>query len=367
MAFLHYEDIKIAALTSTVPKNTQKAIIPSDKSAGRYARNFIRQTGVLERHISMSEQTCTDLGYVAAKRALEQTDWSPESLDALIFMSQTPDFNIGTGNAFILHKHLGLPESCFAFDITLGCASFPFGLSVCAGYLQQPSIKRVLMISGDTQWGFVNSKEALLAEQLFLFGEGTTALLLEKGEAPSIDIELCADGRGFEYLFNPLAGFRNNWRRGNRYLLASGIEIESPPAKGPQYMDGSAISSFSILTVAETIKAFLDKIRRSIGSYDGVVFHQANLQLLNSLAKKLGIEKEKMPISIDRYGNTSGASPSLTMCDAYGTHKAGNLSLLVCAFGIGLAWGVVSMEIDSSVIQPIISTDFRFEEGFVIS
>lgn len=365
MAFLHFDNIGIAALACAVPEFTQCVNQDHDGDEAPYIKNFIKKIGIRQRQVSLIEQTTTDLGHAAMERALASAGWDSNSLDALIYMSQMPDFNPGTGNAFVMHKRLALTASCMAFDITLGCSSFPYGLAVCASLLQQAHIHRIAMVSGDNAWSCVTSKDILLKENPFLFGEGTTALLLEKKENSPLDASLFSDGSGYQYLFNPVAGSRNNWRTGTRITLENGREVDVPRPKAGNYMDGPEITVFSTTTVVDAIKDFLERTGRPISSYDGLILHQANRQIVRTIAKRVGADEAQVPFSLDRYANTSGASVPLTIADAYGGRREGVLSLLTCAYGIGLSWGIASFDIDASVIQPIFRTDRRFDEGYI--
>lgn len=365
MALLHFNNVGIAALTVAVPDFIQKINTNPEFVYAAYARNFIKKMGIRQRHISLTEQTCTDLGYAAIIKALNKAKWKSESIDALIFLSQTPDFNPGTGNSFMLLNHLGLSGDILAFDITLGCSSFPYGLSVCSSLLQQNGINRIAMVCGDTQWSFTTNKESLLQEGVFIFGEGTAVLLLENEYNKSIDIALHSDGKGYKYLYNPCAGSRNNWRHGRMIHLDDGTQVPVLPAKSGTYMDGVEITAFSTNTVVSSIKDFLANIKMDINSYDGLILHQANKQIINAIARKLDTKNIDVPISLDRYGNTSGASVLLTIADAYANKGNREIDLCIAAYGIGLSWGVASLRINSDKIEPIFTCSERFEEGFI--
>lgn len=364
MAYLEFDNISIAALAGAVPAHVQTLEEAARRNPAQ-VYSFQKHTGVLQRHISVTRQTSVDLGYAAALKALGKAGWEAQSLDALIFMSQTPDFNAGTGNAFIAHYMLGLREDVLAFDIPLACSSFPYGLSVCSALLQQPSIKRVLMLSGDTQWHFYeNGIPIAAANGTFMFGEASTALLLERQPDNSpLRIALYTDGSGYKYLFNPLGGARNAWEDDKKILLPNG-DTHTPFGKFG-YMDGLEITAFSTTKVVKHIHNFLDTQNKSLADYDGLILHQANLQIVKTIAKRLKISMEKVPVSLDRYGNTSGASASLTIADAYAATKKDKLSLLICAFGTGLSWGIVSLGIRPTVIEPVFTYEGRFEEGYV--
>lgn len=358
MAFLHFDNVGIAALAGALPDHVQKIDLDPQHPRAAYIANFVRQTGIRQRHISITEQTATDLGHTALCRALERAGWEAQSLDALIFMSQTPDFNPSTSNSHVLHNHMKLGEHVLAFDITQGCASFPYGLSVCASLLQQAHINRIAMVSGDTIWPLYASREALLEAPVFLSGEGCTALLLEKASSP-VDIALHSDGAGYHFLYDPWSGVRNAWRR-FRGVMPNGEVYE-----GGGYMDGMEITSFSTMRVVDSIKVFLERIGKGVQDYDGVVLHQANMQILKTMIRRLKVDRAKAPTTVERLGNTNGASVSLTMVDAYAGRDEGALNLLVSAFGVGLSWGVVSLSLNPAVIAPMVTCSNRFEEDFL--
>jgi 3-oxoacyl-[acyl-carrier-protein] synthase-3 len=113
------------------------------------------------------------------------------------------------------------------------------------------------------------------------------------------------------------------------------------------------------------VREYAEKTGRPADSYDAVVLHQANMMVLKNIAKRLGVEFEKCPVSIDRYGNTSSASVPLTISDKYGEDKDGKeLSLLTSGFGIGLSWGVLDFTINTDDIYPVLATDITFDDGF---
>jgi len=360
MALLHFDNVGIVALAGVLPDHVQKINMDPQHPKAAYIAGFVKQTGIKQRHISITEQTSTDLGYAALLLALERAGWDAQSLDALVFMSQTPDFNPSTGNAHVLHNHMKLGQHVLAFDITLGCSSFPYGLSVCASLLQQSTINRIAMISGDTVWPLYSSKEELLDDPTFLAGEGCTAILLKKEPSTPLDISLHSDGSGYHFLYNPWGGVRNAWRR-TKGVMPNGEIYEG----GGSYMDGMEITSFATLRVVDDIRVFLENIKQSINDFDGVVLHQANMQIVKTMARRLKIPAEKLPLAMEQLGNTSGGSVSLTMVDAYAGCSKAHLKLLVSAFGIGLSWGIVSLQLNPSVIVPMRSTSSCFSEDFL--
>ena len=124
--------------------------------------------------------------------------------------------------------------------------------------------------------------------------------------------------------------------------------------------------TFSITETPEIITQFLDLYKYDKDSFDCYAFHQANIFILKQLIKKLKLDKEKMPISIDRYGNNSVSSIPLTLCDYYGnTTDDAVKNVLACGFGVGLSWGVAAFKINTADIYPIIETEDYYREGKV--
>lgn len=365
MPFLHFDNIEITAMAAAVPETVQ-TLETVPPSLQEQAKSFQKFTGVKQRHISLCRQTALDLACCAARELFEQSGIKAEEIDGIIFMSQTPDFNAGTGNAFLAHYLLQLKSDCLAFDIPLACSSFPYGISVAASLLQQPGINKILMLSGDTQWAFYPDGKPFVAPGgPFMFGEASTAIVIEKSfKAMPLDIALFTDGSGYKYLYNPLGGCRNAWVNGSAFKLPNGDVHYTVGKFG--YMDGIEITNFSTTRVVRDIKDFLIKTGTSIADFDGIILHQANRQIVTSIAKRLKADLAKVPLSLDRYGNTSGASASLTMIDAYADSDARDLYLLLAAFGTGLSWGILSMHLNPQVIHPVVPCSYRFSEADAI-
>ena len=362
MPYLDFSNVSIAALAGCTPTPVQ-SLEKAKKSIPEKVIAFQKLTGVIERHISLTRQTAVDLGCSAAKRAMNSIGWGPESLDGIIFLTQTPDFNAGTGNSFLAHYILGLRSDALAFDIPLACSSFPYGLSVAASLLQQQHIQRLLVISGDSQWHFYpDGNPVAYPDSAFMFGESATALLLEKDQtAKRMTIALHTDGSGYKYLYNPLGGVRNAWISVKSILLPNGDTFTSSGKFG--YMDGIEILNFSTTTVVDSIREFMHTTAASFDNYDGLVLHQANLKIIKTIAKRLRVNMDKVPVSLDRYGNTSGASTPFTMVTAYAGGNKDELTLLCCSFGTGLSWGIVSLTLRPKNIVPVFYTDDRFAEA----
>ena len=131
------------------------------------------------------------------------------------------------------------------------------------------------------------------------------------------------------------------------------------------YMNGTDVFSFTISEVPVAIKDFIDITGVGIDGYDCFAFHQANQYISKQLAKKLKIPMEKMPLCLDRYGNTSAPAVTMALCDKYGDSHGKMIQTMFCCFGVGLSWGVASAMINTNDILPIIETDELFKEGII--
>lgn len=359
MANFLYNNVNIVAVTCAVPSYCQvidEHLIASD----RYCKNFVKQTGVKRRYISITEQTCVDLGVVALKNALEIANWDKDSLDIVIFDSQTPDYCGGTGNSTFIHHYLALPQTCSALDLNLGCSGFPYSLATASSLLQQENINRVAVLLGDTQWCNYKNVNEIISEKCFLMGEAVGVVLLEKQQSYCSKYSLFTNGHGYKHLLHVGTGFKNSWRKEDKYILPNG-EI----ASNGNYMDGIEVALFTNTDACDSINNYLIQSRASFSDYDYVLLHQANLQLIKGITKKLNIPDEKVPLSIDKYANTSTASAVVTLCSEFGNNHQGLKHFLNSSFGIGLSWGISDLFINTDVIGEIKTTDLVLKEHFL--
>jgi len=368
MSFLSYSNINIAGLAAAVPSHIQHRDMSQND---RRSNAFFKRTGVKQRHISITSQTSMDMGFVASKSILKKAGWDVKSIDAILSFTQSPDFYPGPGNAYLLQYRLGIREDALVLDSTMGCSAFSYALATAASFLQNPNIKKLLIVCGDSHWYQYATSEAILAHNEFLHGEGTVAILLERKEqSPPMHINLHADGSGYKYLFIPFGGIRNKHKHKETVILPDGATFHSTKeavANGVvEYMDGLEVTSFATGTVVKAIQNFLVQERKTLDDFDGLILHQANMQIITTIAKRLELSMDKVPVSIDRYGNTNGASVPITMVDAYANSQKDSLSLLSAGFGVGLSWGIASFNISPAVIAPIIYVDGDiFEEALV--
>jgi 3-oxoacyl-[acyl-carrier-protein] synthase-3 len=193
-----------------------------------------------------------------------------------------------------------------------------------------------------------------------MYGDAGAAVLLEKTDDEiSTTTLLRSDGTRYKAIILPAGGFRDMNPGHERFRCSDGIERSLYDI----CMDGTSVFSFSITDVPKALNDYLEYTGTSVTDYDAFVFHQANEFIIKQIIRRLKLNKEAVPISLDRYGNTGGISIPLTLCDAFGETDNERKRVLMSGFGIGLSWGVTSVTIDSSKIYPITETDDYYKEG----
>lgn len=360
MAVFKFNNIKVSGITCVMPST----VVPTDSYKSLFGveevEKFMNMTGITQTRRTAPHQTASDMATTAARHLMEKKGVAKEDIKALVFGTHSPDYR-RPASAFIIQKQLGLTTETAVFDISLGCSSTVYGIQVVASMMANSDIDKAILVVGDTAGKTTNPKDRA---SIMLIGEASIAILLEKTEsAPPITSLMRSDGEGYRYLIVPGGGYRNL----NASPAEEVCQDGNTRSLHNSFMQGTSVFTFTISDVPKAIKDFWSLTNTSLDDYDCLAFHQANLLILKQIAKKLKIPAEKMPLTLSKYGNTSGASQIVTLCDAYGDKAGENLKVLLIGFGVGISWGVCSIEINSSDIFPIIEDDTIFEAGIINS
>ena len=360
MAFFEFNHIHVAGVACAVPKNEVKTESYKPVFGDEEVDKFMTMTGVKASHRTLEHQTCSDLGYRAARELLEHKGVKPEEIGVLIFSSHSPDYR-RPSTAFVLQHRLGVPEEAVCYDISLGCSSLVVGMQTVASILSTSDMKYGLLFVGDTAGKSVNPHDRSSA---MLFGEAGAVMLIEKtqNEADRIKALLRSDGSGYKYMIIPGGGYRNLHASEEVVMCADGNERTLMNS----FIQGASVFTFTIFDVPRLIKDFWSLTATTPQDYDCFAFHQANLYILKQIAKKTKIPFERMPITLDRYGNTSGASAIVSLCDVYGNDEENKtIKVMACGFGIGISLGATSFDINTADILPIMEDDEIFTDGLI--
>lgn len=289
----------IRGIVSCVPKN----VVKNEDDA------FIKMTGVRERRIATNEQDVLTLGFRAAVRLLDGLGWTPESIGAIVFVTQTPTVRMPC-MAAILAGRMGL--TCAAFDIGQACAGYVMGLWVAETLAQ-----RVLLIVGDTV-----SKMCPPDDKLF--GDCVTATALENtGKNWAISAEFGTDGTGWKHL------------------------VADPSLR----MNGVEVMNFALRTVPPLVRSVTMN-----ANVDYYLFHMANEFILKQVMKKCSLPEIKVPMNISRYGNTSSASIPLLMADSAATEvlKGRTNRIAMIGFGAGFTHAGIMLDLEPLAVCEVV-------------
>ena len=294
-------------------------------------RKITGMAGIKSRRMADPDVCTSDLCFSAAKVLLERIAWDPASVDGLILVTQTPDYVMPSTSCVLQHR-LGLPETCAAFDVGLGCSAYVYGVWLANSLLASAACKRILLLTGETPSKFVDPKDRATA---LLFGDAGTATALEASADPSMQAHyiMMTDGSGADDLIVPGGSFRNRF-----------------PEDDAQYcvhMNGGHVFDFTRKRVPALIDDLLAMSGRASRDFSYFVFHQANEYLIKFLASKANIDLAQVPFSIADFGNTGAASVPLTLAMA-GVPEAGDpdgYHVMLLGFGVGLSWGGVSLRV----------------------
>lgn len=349
MAFLQIDNVAVKGVSAAVPFNTVENKNVYRDEWGSY-EDFVSTTGI-ERHRNALSSICSsDLCLASAERLLTDLKWEKKSIDAIIFVSQTPDYLEPATSCIIQHR-LGLPTSCMTLDIQLGCSGWVHGLSVLSALMQNGSIRRGLLLAGDTPSKNCSTNDKSTYP---LFGDAGTTTALEYDEnARKITFEMNTDGEGYNVIIIPDGGYRNQVSVESLKEIDHGDGIVS--SRVNVSMDGMSVFSFAISKAPKGIRSVAEKAGVDLLGVDFVFLHQANLFMNEKIRSKLKLQPEQVPYSLKDFGNTSCASIPLTMVTQC-RNKLQNAKLtnVGCGFGIGLSWGSVLFETDRIVIPEII-------------
>lgn len=301
-----------------------------------------RMIGVDARRRAAPGQTTADLCQAAAETLLGELGWERDSVDALIFISQTPDYTL-PATACALHGRLGLQSSCAAFDVNLGCSGYAYGLWLAGRMLDGVAIGRVLLLVGDTISKTVDPGDRATA---LLFGDAGSATALEFDPlAAPAHFVLGTDGRGERHLMIPASAHRP-------YQDDDARLAGRDPAC--LFMDGGEIFNFTLTHIPPLVNDLLALAAKPRDMVDAFLFHQANTFMLKHIIKKAKLPPEKAPLNMARFGNTSSASIPLLVCDQLPQLSTSAMTVAMFGFGVGYSWAAALMELPPLAVNRLI-------------
>ena len=288
------------------------------------------RTGIKERRISKTEST-GDLATEVAKQLLEKSGISADELDFIILATMTPD-SMMPSTAARVQARIGARKA-FAFDLTAACSGFTFALSTAEKFISSGRFSKGLVIGSETMSKTLDWTDRSTA---VLFGDGAGGVLLEASDKQHFLAEsLNSDGSRSECLTYGQTG------------LTSPFSVQEN-LDAFLKMDGRAVFDFAIRDVAKSIKETIEMSPVSAEELDYLLLHQANKRILDKMARKIGVDRDKLPANMTKYGNTSAASIPILLseCVEEGLIRLdGSQNILLSGFGGGLTWGTLIVTI----------------------
>ena len=295
---------------------------------------FIKKIGVKCRHICAADEAAGDLAFHAAEKLFAEHELDRHEIDFILLCTQHPD-HLGPHTAAHLQHRLGLKKSVGSMDIALGCSGYIYGLAVAKGLIETGLAKKILFITSSVYTKYINRADKSTRP---LFGDGATATWLDGGAQESLRAFVFgSDGSRFDKLIIPVGG--------SRHMPRDNPEIFSTDENGNYrsnweiFMDGMAITYFTLREVPPLVEKVLDAAKLTRADLDYCIFHQANKFMMTYLRDKAGLLDVPFHNDISETGNLVSGSVPLAIEQVVKNFGAENLKrVMLAGFGVGLSW-----------------------------
>ncbi|MBI5720130.1 MAG: ketoacyl-ACP synthase III [Burkholderiales bacterium] len=326
------EGFRIAGISTCVPPHAADNLDPALGFDPEEVRKVVAMAGVRQRRVVDDGVTSADLCFEAAEHLLQRLGWERDSISGLIFVTQSPDYFLPSTSC-MLHHWMGLPDTCAAFDVGLGCSGYPYGLYLAATMLRGGGHRRILMLHGETPSRFVDPADHATT---LLFGDSGSATALELDEQGRGHFCLHTDGSGHAGLIMRGGGFRDRFPADPRHLSLE--------------MDGAGVFSFTIKRVPPLLADALAQAGCEVADVDAYVFHQSNRFMIKHLAKKCGLPEDRVPMTLEDNGNCGGPSVAVTATRRLPAARARPLKVMLLGYGVGLSWGAAVVDLQPDAV-----------------
>jgi 3-oxoacyl-[acyl-carrier-protein] synthase-3 len=291
---------------------------------------IMSRVGIKERHILKGEgKGPSDMAVKAVEQIFEKTGTTPEEIDLIVFATTTPD-HVFPATANILADKLGI-RNAHGFDLNAGCSGFLYALDTASKFVECGNKKKVLVVGSDKMSSIVDYTDRTTC---VLFGDAAGAVLLEPGEEEYgiIDSILRSDGFGRKYLKMEAGGSINP---------ASHATVDA--RQHYIFQDGRHVFKHAVSKMADVAVEMMEKHNITANELAWLVPHQANMRIIEATAERMGLDKNRVMINIQRYGNTTSATLPLCLWEWENQLKKGD-NIILAAFGAGFTWGSILLK-----------------------
>ena len=336
MAYLDINHVKLQGVTVCIPKNIvenmEYEVVPAEQR-----QKFVETIGIERRRVADADVCTSDLCQRAAEHLLEKIGWERETIDCLIFISQTPDYKM-PATSCVLQERLGLKKQLLSLDISQGCSGYVYGLGVAGSLMQSGTMKRCLLLVGNTQSKNLNPKDKSVWP-LFSDAGSATAIEYAPEDGDNLKLSYVTDGGGEQTIIIPDGGYRN---------MVTPDSFKEEEFEGGiirnrlnLIMHGDDVFSFVISNIPKFTKDLFEHFDIDESKIDYYLLHHASKFVCQKLIKKLKIaDAEKAPLVLKDYGNISNVSIPLLFTYIAEDIKSKQLNLFISGFGVGLSLGV---------------------------
>lgn len=350
MALLRIAGGKIKGISAAVPSTSVSN--HNYEYVSKAERDLlIKTTGIEKRFFARDGLTTGDLCEAAAKKLIAELNWNVNEIDLLIFVSQSPDHFVPATSIILQHK-LGLGKQAAAYDINLGCSGYVYGLSSIMAMMATGGFRKALLCAGDISTAALNPKDKSAYP---LFGDAGTVTAIEYDRNSTIAFNLQSDGSGKDAIIIPDGGLRN------RISDETFIEKEYEPGvirhRRNLWLNGFDVFNFSVREAPPNINSLLEFCGITNEKPDLYIMHQANKLMNETIRKKLKVAPEKVPYSLDEFGNTSSASIPMTIVARCQKEVKEKKNWLFASFGVGLSWASCYFESEPFICPEVVYVD----------
>lgn len=323
---------KIRAAITGVGANLPDYILTNDELSRMVDTTdewIMTRIGIKERRIIKGQKGASEVGYKAVNQLLEKTNTSPDKVDMLVCATVTPDRQFpATGN--IISDKCGI-KNAFSFDLNAGCSGFLYALATASKFVESGSHKKVVVVGAEKMSSIVDYTDRATCP---IFGDGAGAVLLEPTteDVGIIDSILQSDGVGNIHLHQKAGGSEKP---------ASHETVDA--REHFIYQEGQAVFKWAVSKMADVSVEIMQRNGLTSETLQWLVPHQANMRIIEATAQRMKLEKSKVMINIQKYGNTTAATLPLCLWEWEGQLKKGD-NIILASFGAGFTWGSIYLK-----------------------
>ena len=297
-----------------------------------------KKVGVNQRHIAASDETAGDMAIKAAQKLFNEYKISPQTIDFVLFCTQSPDYFLPSTACILQHK-LGIPTSAGAFDYDLGCSGCVYGMAVAKGLIAAGIAKNVLLLTAETYTKYLHPKDK---GNRSIFGDGAAACLIStEGFVEIGGFIVGTNGSGYDNLI-----LKTGAARQKECTSIENFDDNGNVRRDDYlYMNGGEIFNFTVDVVPNLLVNVLEKNNMTRDKIDYYLFHQANKYMLSTIRKICDIPQEKFYINLENTGNTVSSTILIGLKDCIDNKViTPGMNVLVAGFGVGLSWGATVLK-----------------------